>query len=410
MGYRSRLFTGILVSVVLSILWMMPVGAATEVVFVASDNPDRLAFMERLEAELRVAWPDLEVVMTGGGSDRVISLISAGMPPELQRVGMETWGTFARQGLMRDISPLMQRDGVSLDGFFPALAKAVEWDGKVFGVPYDVKIPLLFVNRTLFDNAGIPLPTKDWSDPSWNVDAYVEVARRLTIDRNGDGVPEQFGLERIAHEEQITAVEAFGARWVNADETAFAGDTPEMRRALEFWPRVYQENVGGVWTAGNTAMMMNLLHRAQESEESGLDWDVAALPYEMPVRFSANALRAYHGENFEAAWDLVKRMVLDPRTFAEGAYLWGGLPSSREAFELTAAEGTGLAELFTPAQLDMLLVGMAERAVGPYGGSAYFDEWNRIARDIFLRTLQGELHPDQAIEEARSRIEAVLGS
>lgn len=410
MGSIIRLFTGILASVLLSILWILPASAATEVVFVASENPERLAFVERIEAELRAAWPDLRIVMTGGGSDRVVSLISAGMPPEIQRVGMETWGTFARQGLMRDISPLMQRDGVSFDGFFPALAKAVEWDGKIFGVPYDVKIPVLFVNRTLFGNAGIPLPPKDWSDRSWNVDAYVEVARRLTIDRNGDGVPEQFGLERIAHEGHITAVEAFGARWVNDDETAFTGDTPEMRRALEFWPRVYQENVGGVWTAGSSAMMMNLLHRAQESEEAGLDWDVAALPYEMPVRFSANAIRFYHGENSEAAWDFVKRIVLDPRAFAEGAYLWGGLPSSREAYELTATEQIGLAELFNPAQLEMLLTGMAERAVGPYGGSAYYDEWSRIASDIFLRTLEGELHPEQAIEEARSRIEAVLGS
>lgn len=372
-----------------------------EITAVASVDAQREAYFDSVIADMQKQWPGLKLTLLGGGSGKVDTLIAAGTPPDLQRVGFETFGRYASQGVMYDLTPILQRAGLGLDAFFPATARAVRWGNAIYGIPFDVKIPVLIYNKEMLDAAGIAPITKDWFDPAWSIDAYYALAKRLTIDINGDGVPDQYGLHNLGHYDEITTLEALGAYWVSDDEKTFTGDSREMRRALEYWTQVNRDVVGGDFYKGTAAMTINLTHRIEQVEGIGLTWDIAAVPREMPLYFSANAWRFYKGSNTEAAWEFIKRIAYDPRLHALGAALFGGLPSLPQALSITFNEKIGLGAYLDAAQRNMLLRGMSDRAQSAYGaGRVHYDLQGMGA--VYKKAVTGEISPDQAIEEARA--------
>lgn len=63
-------------------------------------------------------------------------------------------------------------------------------DGHTYGVPSGVYYMLLYYNADLFDRAGVPYPSSDWSKPS-SFAQIREAAKKLT---SGEGANKTFGL------------------------------------------------------------------------------------------------------------------------------------------------------------------------------------------------------------------------
>ena len=55
-----------------------------------------------------------------------------------------------------------------------------------YAVPFALVNTVLYFNKDMFDAAGIAYPTDDWT---W--EEFREAAKKLTIDKNGDGTPDQ---------------------------------------------------------------------------------------------------------------------------------------------------------------------------------------------------------------------------
>ena len=62
-------------------------------------------------------------------------------------------------------------------------------DGRQLGLPRDLNVIALFYNKAMFDKAGIPYP-----DDTWDWAKLSEVGKQLTLDTNGDGKTDQWGL------------------------------------------------------------------------------------------------------------------------------------------------------------------------------------------------------------------------
>jgi len=83
--------------------------------------------------------------------------------------------------LRRQIMPiddLVERDGLDLSAYGGVLDNIIV-DGKLYGLPYRSDFWILFYNKDMFDEAGIPYPTNDWT---WN--DFRETALKLT---SGEG-------------------------------------------------------------------------------------------------------------------------------------------------------------------------------------------------------------------------------
>lgn len=75
------------------------------------------------------------------------------------------------------------------DDFNTAPLAASEWDGKQYGVPLRSNLLLMFYNKTLFQKAGVALPT-----PELTWDQYLQEVPKLVQDTNGDGKTDSWAV------------------------------------------------------------------------------------------------------------------------------------------------------------------------------------------------------------------------
>jgi multiple sugar transport system substrate-binding protein len=78
-----------------------------------------------------------------------------------------------------------------MDDFQPAAVEAGSYQGRLYSIIRDFYPgpAMFYYNKDLFDKAGIAYPTFDW-----NWDKMREAANALTLDTNGDGKLDQWGL------------------------------------------------------------------------------------------------------------------------------------------------------------------------------------------------------------------------
>ena len=79
--------------------------------------------------------------------------------------------------------------GFDWDDFNAAPLAASEWNGRQYGVPLRSNMLLMFVNKTLYQKAGLPAPT-----PRLTWDEYFAQAPKLVQDTNGDGKADAWAI------------------------------------------------------------------------------------------------------------------------------------------------------------------------------------------------------------------------
>jgi multiple sugar transport system substrate-binding protein len=63
------------------------------------------------------------------------------------------------------LTPLVDKDksDVNPDDFWPAQVKQMSVSDQLYGLPYDFSNLAIYVNKTMFADAGVPVPTDDWT-------------------------------------------------------------------------------------------------------------------------------------------------------------------------------------------------------------------------------------------------------
>ena len=143
-----------------------------------------------LEEAFEAANPDIDLVVeimdATSYARKLPVMIASGTAPDLFEAGLEraaSFGSYAEKGAYVDLMPLVERDGVNLDDWFPEVIASCYYDGVLYNLPKKLNSPAcVHINLDLLDAAGIPYPTRDWT---W-ADA-LEMARAMTKDFDGDG-------------------------------------------------------------------------------------------------------------------------------------------------------------------------------------------------------------------------------
>ncbi|GGA71998.1 ABC transporter substrate-binding protein [Nitratireductor aestuarii] len=85
------------------------------------------------------------------------------------------------------------------DDFNVAPLAASEWDGVQYGVPVRSNMLMMFVNKSLYEKAGVPVPTPKLT---WN--EFLEQAPKLVQDTNGDGKVDAWAIDTYFVREPLT--------------------------------------------------------------------------------------------------------------------------------------------------------------------------------------------------------------
>jgi multiple sugar transport system substrate-binding protein len=302
---------------------------ASEVSFMVFGDPAELAAYQGLVAAFEERRPeiDVELIHIPSASDyraRLGADFAAGDPADVVLINYRRYAPFAAMGVLESLAPYLRRsDVISESDFFAIATDPFKWRGQLVCIPQNISSLVVYYNRDLFDAAGLDYPSDDWT---W--DEFLDLAMALTLDLDGDGVTDQYG---VGIEPSIFRLAPFV--WAAGGELVvlesglrpirLALDSRAAREAIEWFVALQTEH--GVapdalaeaaessesrFLNGRTAMFFNSRRGTPTARAiDGFEWDVAALPVGQQragILHSDAYCMAASAEDKDAAWAFIE--------------------------------------------------------------------------------------------------------
>ena len=130
----------------------------------------------------------IELLQTEWGSywEDISRRLEAGTAPDIFANHLTKLLQFSEAGLLLDIQPLVQRDGLNPDDYLGGLADLWLRDGIRYGLPKDWDTVAVIYNKQMVEAAGVePLTFTNWLWNPQDGGSFEAVAAQLTLDVNG---------------------------------------------------------------------------------------------------------------------------------------------------------------------------------------------------------------------------------
>lgn len=155
----------------------------------------RQQLFDTLIKEWNKANPSINVKPEYGGSlwsmrDKLLTAIGGGAGPNLAEIDSYWTPIFAKPGSLVNLEPYIATDkSFNKADLARASLQSTQYMGSSYSVPFNLSTIVMYYNKGLFKAAGLD-PNKapaDWAE-------LVAHAQKLTVDKNGDGTPDQRGI------------------------------------------------------------------------------------------------------------------------------------------------------------------------------------------------------------------------
>ena len=110
---------------------------------------------EKLHPDIRV---DIEQIPYGSYEQKITAEFITGQAPDLFWVNTPWLGTFIKDGMLTNLTPLIQRDHVNMAQYYPQLVALHSQGSKVYGLPKDWDTIALYYNKAYFAKHHIAIP------------------------------------------------------------------------------------------------------------------------------------------------------------------------------------------------------------------------------------------------------------
>ncbi|KAF5036616.1 sugar ABC transporter substrate-binding protein [Sedimentibacter sp. B4] len=162
-------------------------------------------YERQMYADLIAAYEDLvpgveveQVYTPGDYYTKLQTLAASKTLPDIFWLSEGRVKEFADAGLMADLTDVLEKYPAISDGMFDGALDYGKADGIQYCIPKDYTSYVMYINVDMFKEAGIPIPTSDWT-----MDDYMKLSGELTKVANGRTT--QYG----------TAVNNYRADWIN---------------------------------------------------------------------------------------------------------------------------------------------------------------------------------------------------
>ncbi len=289
MKHRSSLFVLLVVALLLSVSAVSAQDAVT-IRYVLWDTNQLSAYQQCADAFM-AANPDITVNIEQLGWDDYWTAITTGFisgdAPDVFTNHLAKYPEFVELEQLVDLQPLVERDGVATDIYYPGLAELWAKDGARYGLPKDWDTIAVVYNSDLLAAAGVdPAVMADWTWTPEDGGSFLETIAALTLDANGNnGLSPDFDKTNVvqygfvpdtmggAYGQTQWSALAVSTGWtfnngVWGDEYYY--DDPRFIDTVQFWADLALEygyapsfeevtSLGSstLFQAGNIAMTMN---------------------------------------------------------------------------------------------------------------------------------------------------------
>jgi len=162
-------------------------------------------------------WTKLQ---TQGSSDTL---------PDLFWMNGPNFQLYAANGKLAPITGEVEAGAIDPDQYSSALNELYTYDGTQYGVPKDFDTIGVWMNKALFDKAGVPMPSKDWT---W--DEFQQTGAELSEKLEADGAYGAAGGMDGQTTYYDTIFQA-GGSVVSSDGKQSEYDTKASEAGLQFW-------------------------------------------------------------------------------------------------------------------------------------------------------------------------------
>lgn len=294
-----------------------------EVTYMMWGAPEELEVWQKVVDDFQAANPGIKVKVEVSDWDsywaKLNTLVAGGSPPDVFAMDAPLYLDWQSRGALLNLKPYIDKSPGFLDGFYPQTLHAYELADGYYGLPRDFQTVVMFYNKEMFDAAGVAYPI-----PDWTYDDLRETAKKLTVDQDGDGKTDQYGLYADLWDMELfwsEAIWAFGGEIVNTDHTQTLIGEPNARQAWELIDAMVKDgSIPPPATAGEygddmfqakVAAMTPIGHWAVPGYVgAGIQMGVAPMPVGPAGRTtsvnSAGFVLSKDSKNPEAAWEFVK--------------------------------------------------------------------------------------------------------
>ena len=227
-------------------------------------------------------------------AERLLTMAAGGNMPDCGMVDERTAIGWTREGLILPIDiyagqPSRPKDGITFKD-----------NGQTVAYSVASEVLALWFNKSMFDEAGVPYPPTTL-DTAWTWDEFIEVARQLTFDVNGNNPGDpgfdkenivQYGayVNQWAWQMEVWAL-SNGGRWYSQDGRSIVFDDAAIQGMQNVYDLHLVHNVApfnpaqednGWWSslgAGNVAMCTEGQWAVGFRPDAPFDYGVGVLPY-----------------------------------------------------------------------------------------------------------------------------------
>src|SRR5438552_3839528 len=302
------------------------------------------AVVDKLVQRYMSEHPNVQIERINAGQDfraKVKTMMAAGTPPDIFYLPPDTFPQWASLKLVRPIDDFVARDiqtggdktKALYDDFFPILMDAYRFDastgrigsGPLYGLPKDFTTAVMYVNRDLFEKAGVKVPYDGWT---W--DEFESTCKKITAlsspGRRIYGASFDLWPDTLRQIVWNFGGDFFGPGGV----TDVALDQPPAQEALEFIRRSrfddkFTYNNTGVSTEGKQEFYSGNIGcigpygrwmTPRYASISNFKWDVVPVPYKTK--------KDQASQIFYTAWAMSAKTPYPEECFQLMKFLCGG--------------------------------------------------------------------------------------
>ncbi len=298
---------------------------------------------------------------------------------------------------------IAQQGNVDLADFYPNLLQAFQRNGTQYGLPKDFAPYVMFYNKQLLAQAGIDSLPQNWQQ-------LEAMARQLTIDVDGNGTIDQYGLVIEPSTEMLMPfVFQNGGNFQNPDGTLGITDAPFVE-ALEYYHGLYKQGIATIPTDVGQGWNGDTFGRAKAAfcfsggwlipflklNYPDVQWGVAPMPagkQRATVAFTTAFAMPRNSAYKADAWAMMNYL-----TGKEGMAIW-----TKQGLALPSRKSVALANGFYDDPVYGVFMQSAEyaRTFQVEFSERGFEEIVVAMQAIFFTGKE----PRQAMEDIKSRIE-----
>jgi len=360
------------------------------------------------------------------GFSKINSVLGTKDVPALMQLNEESTKPMIDMGEIKPMQEFIEKDNYSIDNFEPAILGRYEVDGKLYSMPFNPSVAVVYYNKDAFEEVGL-----DPDNPPQTYSEFEEAAEKLTkksgnnVDRYGINI-RNFGW----HYEQLVVNQ--GGYTVN-NENGRAGEptegtinNEEMVRSINWIKDMYDkgifanlgrtgDDVKDAFFAGNVAMMVDSSSAAVPTIDTA-SFDVGIAKYPIPDGMDPQGsviggaslwiFDSIPEETQEAAWDFVQH-IMKTETQTEWVSGTGYYPVTTDVYE--TEEYKQHLEEYPEVQVSLDQLALSK--VTPVNQGAYigvYPDIRVIIEDAIERILDGSESVEDALDRANDEVTDAL--